>query len=356
MLFLRFFRNENLSDMGKNKNAVVRYQALDRCFRNPARKYCIDDLLEACNEAIWDLDPEATGIRKRQLYDDINFMQDSRGYNAPIEKFKDSDLRKTYYRYSDKNFSINKQPLNEMEAQQLKESLLTLTRFKGLPQFEWVEEMKVRLEHHFKLKTEAKVISFEENVFLTGRDLIGNLYSAIVNRKVLNIEYHSFKSKSEQNSVFEIHPYHLKQYNNRWFLFGLSEKYGTLTNLALDRIKRIGESSTLYRENYAYDFEEFFEDVIGVSVYEEEPVEEIKIKVDARLWPYFETKPVHGSQKVKEKCEDSVIIQLNLIPNYEFYSQILSHGPGVEILEPVSVREKMRETTGELYKKYMCAD
>src|ERR1035437_3986018 len=115
--------------MATNKNATIRYQTLNRCFRNPGRMYYIEDLIEACNDSLLDIDPSSTGIRKRQLFDDIKFMRDSQGFNAPIESFKDG--RKAYYRYNDLSFSINNQPLNEKEAQQLKESLLTLSRFKG---------------------------------------------------------------------------------------------------------------------------------------------------------------------------------------------------------------------------------
>ncbi|NBR15566.1 MAG: hypothetical protein EBU01_13470, partial [Crocinitomicaceae bacterium] len=40
-----------------------------------------------------------------------------------------------YYRYNDPNFSIENLPLNTKEEQQLKEALLTLSRFKGMQQF-----------------------------------------------------------------------------------------------------------------------------------------------------------------------------------------------------------------------------
>lgn len=136
--------------MSTNKNATIRYQALDRCFRNPGKRYNIEDLVNVCNEALSDVDPASSGIKKRQVYEDIKFMQDSRGFDAPIETYKDG--RNAYYRYSDSNYSTNSQPLNEMEAQQLKESLLTLRRFKGLPQFDWMEELSTRLEHTFQLK------------------------------------------------------------------------------------------------------------------------------------------------------------------------------------------------------------
>ena len=130
--------------MATNKNATIRYQALNRCLRNPGRKYFIDDLIEACNDSLLDIDPYSTGIKRRQVFDDIKFMRDSQGFDAPIESYKDG--KKVFYRYNDPSFSINNQPLNEKEAQQLKEALLTLSRFKGIPQFEWVDEIKARLE------------------------------------------------------------------------------------------------------------------------------------------------------------------------------------------------------------------
>ena len=70
--------------------------------------------MEACNDALLDIDPYSSGVKRRQIYDDIKFMQDSRGFDAPIESFKDG--RNAYYRYTDSNFSINNQPLNEQEA------------------------------------------------------------------------------------------------------------------------------------------------------------------------------------------------------------------------------------------------
>jgi len=91
--------------MATNKNATIRYQSLNRCFRNPGRKYYIDDLIEACNDSLLDIDPSSTGIKRRQIFDDIKFMRDSQGFDAPIESFKDG--KKVFYRYSDLSFSIN---------------------------------------------------------------------------------------------------------------------------------------------------------------------------------------------------------------------------------------------------------
>ncbi len=114
--------------MSTNKNATIRYQTLDRCFRNTGRRYGIEDLVDKCNEALLDLDPKPSGIRKRQVYEDIIFMQDSREFDAPIESFKDG--RNTYCRYTDLSFSINSQPLNEQESL-IEGTIINYNTFKG---------------------------------------------------------------------------------------------------------------------------------------------------------------------------------------------------------------------------------
>ena len=151
--------------MGTNQHAVIRYQALDRCFSNWGKKYFIEDLIEACNNAIYEYSGNTDGIKRRQLFEDIKFMESEAGYSIPLDKINDG--KRKYYRYRDKNFSINKKPLSQTEAEHLKETILMLNRFKGLPQFEWMEEVLTRLEDTFKLKSNVdSVVAFEHNPYL----------------------------------------------------------------------------------------------------------------------------------------------------------------------------------------------
>ena len=85
--------------MAVNKNALIRYQALDRCFRNSGRMYFWEDLLEECNKALMDFDPNSEGIQRRQLFDDIRFMESEQGWLIPLGRIQYS--RKVYYRYED---------------------------------------------------------------------------------------------------------------------------------------------------------------------------------------------------------------------------------------------------------------
>ena len=323
--------------MSTNKHAIIRYQTLDKCFRNPGRTYYIDDLIETCNLAIFEYSGLEDGVKRRQVLDDIKFMESEQGWNIPLEHIRDG--RKVYFRYEDLKFSINNQPLNETEEKQLKEALLTISRFKGMPQFEWVDEIAARLDSGLGLsKANEQIIDFEQNEYLKGLEFITPLYNAILYKKVLSISYKSFKS--EKNQTIEFHPYYLKQYKNRWFVFGLNQVVNLITNLALDRIAEINDYKNKYIVN-TINFNEYFEDIIGVTLKKDNPVEKVLLKFLNELFPYIETKPLHGSQKVKERNENYTIIELELIPNYELESLLLSYGEGVEILAPEMLRERV---------------
>lgn len=329
--------------MSTNKNAIIRYQALDRCLSNFGNHYDIEDLTRICNDALLEFNPDMEGVSKRTIYKDINSMQDPLIYDAPIERYRDD--RKVYFRYSDANFSINKQLINGQEAEQLKEVMLTLSRFKGMPQFEWLEEMQKRLEKTFNLSSNAEVIVFESNPYLIGLEHIDILYNAIVHKIVLDIRWHSYRS-GEQSAT--IHPYFLKQYNNRWYLLGQHSEFEKIWHISLDRIDRITKIKTAYI-NTEIDIEDYFGDVIGMTIPDDAKPEKILLKVSDTSLPYIVSKPLHGSQR-KPKINN--IIELNLIINYELEAQILSFGSNIEVLEPLWLRNKIKKEINKLLLKY----
>ena len=336
--------------MATNKHAIIRYQTLDKCFRNPGRTYYIEDLIDACNDAIYDYTGNENGVKRRQVLDDIKFMESEQGWNIPLDHIREG--HKVYFRYENMGFSINNQPLNETEENQLKEALLTLSRFKGMPQFEWVDEITARLDSGLGLsKTSQQIIEFEQNDFLQGLEFITPLYNAILYKKVLNVSYKSFKRDNNQSISF--HPYYLKQYKNRWFVFGLNEEFGQITNLALDRIVGIEDTKKDYTLNTTIDFSEYFEDVIGVTLDKEAKLEKILLRISNDLYPYIQTKPLHGSQKMKEKGDTYVMIELELVSNYELESLILSYGEGLEVMKPEALRQKIKSRVELNQKNYL---
>ncbi len=335
--------------MSTNKHATIRYLALDKCFRNPGRKYFMEDLVEVCNNALFEYSETTKGVEKRTVFDDIKFMESSQGWSIDLERHKDG--RKVYYRYADTSFSINNHLLNESEENQLKEVLLTLSRFKGMPQFEWIDEMVIRLESSFSLKADAgKIIEFEQNQYLKGLEFFSALFNAILYRKTLEVQYKGFKQ--EKPVVFCFHPYYLKQYNNRWFVFGRTNDRDNMTNMAIDRIQQLKDSKAAFIENDLVNFDEFFEDMIGVSESVDRKPEKIVLQINKELWPYIESKPLHGSQKLVKKTAEHTVISLTVHRNYELTAQLFSLGEKLKVLEPADLAKEIKLKAKELIKNY----
>ena len=319
--------------MPTNKNAVIRYLAIDRCLSNVHKAYTIENLIDACNEALEENDPETSGVQRRQIFYDIRFMESPDGYDAPIERIRDG--RQTYYRYSDRDFSIRKQPINATETQQLADAIAMLGRFKGLPNFEWMEEVIGKLESTFEInRSSAAVVGFDQNIDLKGLKFFSPLFDAIVSKKLLKIKYTAFNKPTQEMVVS---PYYLKQYNNRWFLLCWHDEFNKIINPALDRMNSVKETKGKFHENPDIDFSEFFDDIVGVTHPDNAKEETVTLQVAEDYVGYFLTKPIHWSMKKRP----DTIFTLKLIPNYELETFLFSHSDKIKVLAPESLREKI---------------
>lgn len=326
--------------MATNKNAVLRYRVLDGCFRNPGKKYFIEDLINACSEAL-SQNSGAGGISRRQIFEDIAFMESPEGWNIELDKERLG--KRVYYRYTDTIYSINNMPLNEMEINHLKSAVDILLQYKGMPQFEWIHELLPKLRQGILQEDKgAVIIEFDNNSYLKGIELLGTLYNAVVYKKVLRVAHQPFDQAVPKDLNF--HPYYLKQYNNRWFAYGYNpevDKYDW--NLALDRIQEINETRLRYRENKQIDWNEYFEDIIGVTKPPQGLVENIRLHFTAKTGRYIESKPLHGSQKSRWLENKMLEVDLQLIINYELERLLLSYADAVSVVAPVSLRKAIRE-------------
>ena len=109
--------------MPANKNALIRYKTIDRCLRNRYRRWTIDDLTEACSEALYEMEGIVKGVSLRTVQGDLQIMRsDKLGYNAPIEVYD-----KIYYRYADPDYSISDMPLTDDDCNLLLHAIKLLS-------------------------------------------------------------------------------------------------------------------------------------------------------------------------------------------------------------------------------------
>jgi len=340
------FLHTNVIPMPVTKNSLLRHNVLDRCFSNRGRKFYIDDLIEACSEALREYyGSDHKGVKRRTIMDDIKFMKSEQGYSAPILSIP--DYPKVYYRYEDLSYSIRKQPLNSYEKQKLTDSLQLMSRISGLEEFEWVHDILPRFQSSKAEGDTNPIISYDSNVDLKNAHLVPELFNAIRYKRVLEVEYKPFQSDSFK-CIF--HPHHLKQYNRRWFLFGeephLRETKGIHpVNFALDRIIDFNETDLKYKIN-KIDYSEYFSDIIGVSKSKDSKAVKIKLAASSSAANYLRTKPLHESQSRNfdyDKSKDLYNFSIKVIPNYEMYKLLMAYGPELIVLEPNSIRSIMKE-------------
>lgn len=338
--------------MSKNKNAQLRYNVIDRCLSNFQRKHTFYSILEEVNKELEYNDYD--GIKLRQLQDDIAFMESDSGFSIELEEgLKDGKRR--VLRYRDKSFSISKHPLNQLDTEQLESTLTILSRYKNRPEYNWLIEFIPRMEQAFDLTKsdgDNNIISYQNNPDLTGLQWLDILFNSIAKKKTVRIKYQPYDK--EPYTVLA-HPYHLKQYNNRWFLACKVEGYDTITIYALDRIIDIEETGERYIES-DINWMDYFDEIIGVTKTGDVKPEKIIIKFSEQRIKYVLTKPLHGTQKAVKSDPTGLTIQIEVLPNFELYQTLLSFGPDVEVISPATIREEMINKISAMKKNYNYAE
>ncbi|MEH2916459.1 WYL domain-containing protein [Segatella copri] len=316
--------------MPANKNALIRYKTIDNCLRNKYRRWTIDNLVDACSDALYDMEGISKGVSLRTVQADLQIMRsDKLGYNAPIEVYDGK-----YYRYADPNYSIFDMPLSENDYEIMKEAVEMLKQLEDFDHFSEMADVVGRLQDKLSIsKSNRKpIIHFDSMPNLKGLELLNPLYNYIANKQTLRIMYQSFNAKEANEYI--LYPYLLKEYRNRWFLFGSVKKDLVLYNLALDRMVSIEPIEEPFRENPKFNSEKFFDDVIGVS-------------------KNIQTNPLHHSQQlIRENKDGSCIFQISVVINFELYSVLMSYGPGVRVISPRCAVSYMKDKTKEMADIY----
>lgn len=337
--------------MPVTKNALLRYKTIDNCLRNRYRKWTLDDLIEACSDALSELEGRDENISRRTVQADIQTMRsDKLGYNAPIVVKENK-----YYTYEDPDYSITDVPLTEQDTAMMVDAVGVLKQLSGFSAFAGMEDIIGRLEDHVSAVRHEKrpVIYFEKNDSLTGLHYITPLYEAISAERPVLMTYHSFKSPRENSFIFS--PYVLKEFRNRWFVFGRKAGKTGVLNLALDRIQSIDPApkDAEFTPIGKFNPETYFNDLIGVT--KDRTMKPQKVRFWAEAWqvPYIKTKPLHKSQMVVEIDEEgNGIFQIEVILNYELEKDLLGFGESIKVLSPKSLRDSIAGRLRATAKNY----
>lgn len=338
--------------MAQNKNALIRYKAIDKCLQNRYRQWTLEDLMDACSDALFEYEGKENPVSRRTTQLDIQLMRSEKlGYNAPIVVYD-----KKYYKYEDEEYSITDIPLTETDINVLTETVSMLKQFKDFSLFSDVSDILQRLEDKiYAEKSHTRpVIYLDKNENLKGLHFLDTLYQAIVKKVVLVITYRSFTSTVENK--FNFTPYILKEFNNRWFLVGRKINARNITNLALDRIIAIDFDFQIPYADEDFDAEVFYKDVVGITVNQGMPTRKIELWIDCHNAPYVLTKPFHPSQVLEQQNDDgSVVVSLLLKTNYELERLLIGFGEGLKVLAPHDLQRRIKKKLEDALKGYQAS-
>lgn len=349
--------------MPSNKNALTRIVLLDKLLADRYHTYSIQDLTDIINCQLPEYGQE-NGVSKRCVEKDIEYLE----YRFPelieFERYTtdahsvatDRPYKKRCIRYADPTFSIFKGKLSEEEKGLLSAAISTIGSFEGLDSFGWLDDFSKRLG----LVEHEPVILMSKNL-LENKTLMAEIFSAIRAKTVIKLHYNKFNDANTREVILS--PHLLKEYNRRWYIIGAAYDTGKILNFALDRIKSIEILPGYVYRHAPEDLMERYEEIIGITYKEEQPIYEIIFWVSESSAPYIRTKPLHGSQrelkgdkaaKIREDFSlpnGGTIFYIECRENYELIRELTSYTE-LKVLSPEPVIRLIKERIQNLYQNY----
>lgn len=336
--------------MPVSKDALKRYRIIDRLLSDPDKDYTTAEICRYVNR-------ECDHVSLRMIQIDILSIEEEFG-KAMVRNARGRGTVK----YKDQSAPIFYKELSEDEEVVLREALKTIGQIEGLDNFKWLSLLKKRLEVDSADSPKNHLISFCRNdVLKMPPTLFGRLFTAISRRKTIRIRYTPFGKKTRTITAF---PYQLRLYNDRWYLLAtpidMEELPYNPEFIAPFPLDRISEKFD-YVEDIPYadtpvDIERRYEEIVGVTLWEDKDVESILFAVRPESVDYVRSKSIHATQiQIAEdsakglrrkypSLKDCSFFSIECRPNYELYSRFASFGANLIVLEPTSMAEKMRET------------
>lgn len=338
--------------MSISSNALLRHKVIDRCLKDQSRKYTLIDLINACTNAIklkYGTKIAAkykVSVRSLQL--DLQIMRDKhKGYGAPIVVYNQK-----YYKYSDPEYTIDNARLGKGTLSEVVELVSDLKDYASFKQLESLRNLTGLLSDGINtiINKQSNVVENEPKQNPLGLEYFNTIYDAIVNRKALCIGYWSSRSNNIMSIIF--YPFYLKEYKGRWYALGYKDGLEGVYKLPLDRIRDYSYSILPFPEEYTFDPDKYFHDIIGVTRLSGEP-KEIRFLVKNRLAPFINRNPIHHSQKTVYRHENGDLeFTVNIIPNREFYNLIFDFQPDIQVISPrevgLSANERVMEIVEQL--------
>ncbi len=168
-----------------------------------------------------------------------------------------------------------------------------------------------------------------------GEEYLQTIILALKTNRRLTITYQRFGCESYETTLS---PYALKFFHQRWYILAYTGKY--LATYALDRMLSVEISDETFKMPDDFSSEEYFAEYYGITA-DNTPMAHVVIRAYGNVPNYLRTLPLHVSQKETEHTEEYAVFSYDIRPSIDFVLELMSHGEGLEVLEPIELRQKI---------------
>jgi len=335
--------------MAVSKNAFQRYRIIDECIRSTVKPFpSKQELRRICEDRLFGTDNAS--ICDSTIEKDLKYMRAE--HDAPICYNR---LENGYF-YSEDEYSLDNMPLTEGDVEAIKAAANILSQFKSNPLFKQFETAIDKITNRVTISNDVQdnaieaFVQFETGPKIEGAEYLELILKAIKKKSVIQFEYQSFQ-KEKTAKIRRVHPYLLKEYNNRWYLIGKSELKNKVITYALDRVVELSVLSQLFLMDERFSADQFFKHAFGITTSDKSPVD-VVVEVDEVLSKYIRSQPLHHSQKYEGERQGKHVFSYYLLLTYELKARLLGFGHDLKVVSPKELIEDIKNEGMKMVELY----
>jgi len=340
----------NTNIMPKSKSQERRLEILNELFRSN-KGYHINELIARVGKEVIDYRSQSDsvqdsqGISEKTIRNDIRYLREK--HNAPLECIEGK------YKYTNPNFTYTGTKLDEDAIHHLNTALAIIQSIPGFELYDEIKDIVKKLEmRHEHIEARRDLIQFDVRESYAGNKYLVSMYEAISAETVISFAYKPFYVDAAKKII--LHPYLLKEFNNRWYIVGWSEEAQAIHSYGLERvegkIKPVGD--IIFYKKLSFSANNFFKNVVGITVHDDKPIEKIVLEFTKSRAAFVITNPIHHSQQEIKTLKNHTRFSYDLMINKEFEAAILAYGDDVEVIKPTHLRLQILAKLNNSIQKY----
>lgn len=255
------------------------------------------------------------------------------------------------------HFGVNvgyNQSLRRYTIEDLPDDDPDLTQFEGL--IDMAQQYRTQLNKVQGALDSFDIIRFEhQDSLFNVKDRLTAIAQAIKQQEIINFFYKPFGSTDERE--WKLEPYLVLENKNRWYVMGFDLEGNNLRTFGLERITAFSNTGKKYANNRGFNYNQIKTKNYGIYNIDAEPTT-IVLKFTKLQGQYLLTNPLHSSQKElpdfegPSSSDKHTFLEVNLIPNPDFYMQIMSYHSDCKVLLPAEIQKSVVEMAKKMIERY----